>query len=292
MKRDLLKEAIADANILKNTAIANAKLSLEESITPHLQNMFSSKLQEMDKEEIEEEELNLDELISELEGVEEGKKEELKEEEEGEEVEAEEAEEEIDLENMTAEDLKDFVKGAVEELVADGEIDLEAGKTEEEETEVTEEVAEGMDDEEIDIDALLNEIKADKKADKKVEENKNKDKELKETLNTVVKLKETLNEVNLLNSKLLFVNKLFKEKSLTESQKSKVIDSLDKAKTPKDAKLIYETLKEVNYKQPIKESRLKLKGSASKLIENKVKETKIIAADPSVERMQKLAGLI
>ena len=42
--RDLLKEAIADAKAVKETAIANAKLALEEAFTPHLKSMLSAKL--------------------------------------------------------------------------------------------------------------------------------------------------------------------------------------------------------------------------------------------------------
>jgi hypothetical protein len=49
--RDLLKEAIADAKAVKETAIANAKAALEEAFTPQLQSMFAAKLQEMEKEE-------------------------------------------------------------------------------------------------------------------------------------------------------------------------------------------------------------------------------------------------
>jgi hypothetical protein len=52
--RDLLKEAIADAKAVKETAIANAKAALEEAFTPQLQSMFAAKLQEMEKEEMEE----------------------------------------------------------------------------------------------------------------------------------------------------------------------------------------------------------------------------------------------
>ena len=52
--RDLLKEAIADAKAVKETAIANAKAALEEAFTPQLKTMFAAKLQEMEKEELEE----------------------------------------------------------------------------------------------------------------------------------------------------------------------------------------------------------------------------------------------
>ena len=49
--RDLLKEAIADAKALKETAIANAKAALEEAFEPRLKSMLSAKLEEMEKEE-------------------------------------------------------------------------------------------------------------------------------------------------------------------------------------------------------------------------------------------------
>ena len=50
----LLKEAIADAKAVRETAIANAKIALEEAFTPKLQSILSKKLQsemEMDDEE-------------------------------------------------------------------------------------------------------------------------------------------------------------------------------------------------------------------------------------------------
>jgi hypothetical protein len=49
--RDLLKEAIADAKAVKETAIANAKAALEEAFTPQLKSMFAAKLHEMELEE-------------------------------------------------------------------------------------------------------------------------------------------------------------------------------------------------------------------------------------------------
>ena len=43
---NLLKEAIADAKTVRETAIANAKMALEEAFTPHLKSMLSAKLSE------------------------------------------------------------------------------------------------------------------------------------------------------------------------------------------------------------------------------------------------------
>ena len=48
---DLLKEAIADAKAVRETALQNAKMALEEAFTPHLKSMLSAKLAEDDLEE-------------------------------------------------------------------------------------------------------------------------------------------------------------------------------------------------------------------------------------------------
>ena len=60
-KRDILKEAIADAKAVKEVAIANAKAALEEAFTPQLRSMLATKIEEMEKEEdekVEEEQIN------------------------------------------------------------------------------------------------------------------------------------------------------------------------------------------------------------------------------------------
>jgi len=49
---NLLKEAIADAKAVRETALENAKMALEEAFTPRLQNMLSQKIQtEMEDED-------------------------------------------------------------------------------------------------------------------------------------------------------------------------------------------------------------------------------------------------
>jgi hypothetical protein len=48
---DLLKEAIADAKAVRETALQNAKMALEEAFTPHLKSMLSAKLAEDEEEE-------------------------------------------------------------------------------------------------------------------------------------------------------------------------------------------------------------------------------------------------
>ena len=58
MSNDLLKEAIADAKAVRETALANAKIALEEAFTPKLQSMISAKIQN-EAEEMEEQKYNI-----------------------------------------------------------------------------------------------------------------------------------------------------------------------------------------------------------------------------------------
>ena len=48
---DILKEAIADAKAVRETALQNAKMALEEAFTPQLKSMLSAKLKEDELEE-------------------------------------------------------------------------------------------------------------------------------------------------------------------------------------------------------------------------------------------------
>ena len=52
---DILKEAIADAKAVRETALANAKMALEEAFTPQLKSMLSAKLKEDEFEDEEDE---------------------------------------------------------------------------------------------------------------------------------------------------------------------------------------------------------------------------------------------
>ena len=129
-----------------------------------------------------------------------------------------------------------------------------------------------------------------KKAKKDDDEKEEMKKELKEAIKTINILKSELNEVNLLNAKLLYMNKIFKSKNLSEGQKLKVINALDRAANLNEAKNIYETLKDAlveTKKSTIKES----VGFASKPMGVAPAKT-IVNEDVQVTRMKKLAGII
>jgi hypothetical protein len=309
--RDLLKEAIADAKTVKETAIANAKAALEEAFTPYLKEKLSMKINEMDEMDEEEmdkgmyeeemdEEVTLDELLAELEEGEDEMEENLFEAEEEEEKE----EEEMSIEDMDVDenDLKSFIEDVIKDMVSAGELEAghEGENEEEEEMELEPEEGEGEEDEEVNLDELLNEeddmsesnvdldeLLAELEGDKELEES---NEELEEAMATIAVLRKDLNEVNLLNAKLLYTNKIFRNKSLTESQKIKVLTAFDKATTKKEVELVYETLNEglkvsTITKSPIKESL----SSASKAL-GSAKSKPIIEHD-AFARMRELAGL-
>lgn len=332
VNRDLLKEAIADAKAVKETAIANAKAALEEKFNPIIREKLAAKLAEMDEEDVKEvedkemkeaeevaekmdgkeevkeyaeehpdrdddgdgkvdlDEMDLDELLAELdnelnegadgESSESEDDEEMTMEAEGEEAEGEEVEfedEEIDLDDMSEDDLKAFIEDVIADMVKSGE--LEAG--EEFEAEGDEEgEAEGEEEIEVEDETEMT-MEAEEKEDVKEEEMDEMKKEIEE-------LKKELNEINLLNSKLLYVNKIFRSKNLTENQKAKVLGAFDKATTVAEVKLVFETLSEglTPVKAAIKENL----GSASKVIAAPTK-TPILEVNNQFERWQKLAGI-
>ena len=385
VNRDLLKEAIADAKAVKETAIANAKAALEEAFTPYLKEKLAAKLAEMDEadeakeemtemkeKEIEEnydtteeamdtekmkeaeeiDEMDLDALLRELDEMEEedsameegkaayeyekgkkaGEKEAMNEEEDlinnprypadnnahGNVAEAEEEEgytdedadgiedsedEEIDIENMDESDLKSFIESVIADMVAAGELEggegmegMEGEEGEEEESEEEVEINERKK-----YGGNKGDVPAKKRGDKKdtaeeegVEDYKKKLKEMKEELdeayNALSTIKTELQEVNLFNAKLLYTNKIFKAKNLTESQKVKVLAAFDKAASVKEAKLVFETLSEGmrETKKTVNESMLR--GSASKPSGVAAKKP-ILEVNDQFSRWQTLAGI-
>jgi len=69
---DLLKDAIADAKAVRETALENAKIALEEAFTPRIQSMLSKKIQsEMEHEDEVDEERGDEDEVEEMRGDEE-----------------------------------------------------------------------------------------------------------------------------------------------------------------------------------------------------------------------------
>ena len=315
---DLLKEAIADAKAVRETALANAKAALEEAFAPKLQSMLNATLQnEADVDEnMHYEDMSDEELPVETEEVPTA-------------VETEEVPTEgIDLDKLSGtvstqknhndtenseeinEDefsLESIVKELEEEAAAaDADVVVSEDNApieENEEVENTEEKKEEV-EEEVNLEELINELKqeyteatATSNNDEELTEVK---KNLQEHRNVIKFLREKLNEVNLLNAKLLFTNKLFKKHSMNESQKLKVIETLDRAVTLKECKLVYSTLEETfdgmkkTARKPaphkIVES-IASKSIASTKPSEKTVKTVINEGVDLAERFKKLAGI-
>ena len=161
------------------------------------------------------------------------------------------------------------------------------------------EAPEGDDTEEpFSLDEILAELENEgkehmyEKKDKEVKDDKEKDKmkkELNEAKKAIKQLQESFTEVNLLNAKLLYMNKLFKAKNLSESEKIRVVKAFDRASSVKEVKNTFDVLKEsieTKKKSQIQESF----GYASKPA-GVSPSNNVIESDPFVSRWQKIAGL-
>ena len=380
-KSKLLKEAIADAKAVRETAIANAKIALEEAFTPRLQAVLSRKLQaEMEGEE---EEVDLGEEYgaedveatdsselgagegstgsgttgaepegeatyahteldpeTEEETAEVGAEDEHMPVAEGEdefdfedEMGGEEDEDELDLEAIIRE-LEGEMDGEEEmheeDENLDGVMDDPTGATMEEEDEKSAEIAElkarlaeleGEDseevhtegeemdfDQEIDLDEILREMGYgdDEEVTEEEEVHSEEDAahvaeleaDLEEAYKTIKSLRSTINEVNLLNAKLLYTNKLFRGYNLTNEQKVKVVENLDRTSSVREVKLVYATLAEsMKFTGTEKKSSIKksiTEGLASKKSASTAPKKEIIteSADTLANRFKQLAGII
>lgn len=350
MSKDLLREAIADAKAVKETAYANAKLALEEALAPHIQSMISAKLsEEMDAEDekkdesvqAEGEEYGTDDMkkVKDLkeEEDEDDKKEKMKEaeskddDEKDEKLQKEESEEEME-EDL---DLEAIIRELEEEL-ASSEIgrgenkepadDASSASTEDpghgdhvshEKAKVMSEEGEGemhgnaedgMEEKKhLNIEDIINALR---ELTEEEDEDDDDDSEpaaaseyatrmeslesdLKEAYDVIQFLRTQINEVNLLNAKLLYSNKLFKKYDLNESQKAKVIDNFDRAKSVREVKLVYTTLAEAFHGNKAKPLTLKESFVSNPIPSTKPteKSKEIISESESVERFKKLAGL-
>jgi hypothetical protein len=355
----LLKEAIADAKAVRETAIANAKIALEEAFTPRLQSILSKKLTaEMEGEE--EADVNEDNDIStgigtgdnkqpadkantaqtDLSGISketspEGEEledyDKVKDLTEGEDEESEEmgeeysteddeeapamegeeemGEDELDLESIIRE-LEAQIAGEegeeahIEEPAMEGEEEMEVPA---EEPAMESEMEAPADDEEIDLDEILREMGYGE--DEHSEEDKAEDAaemksevarlqaELKEAIDAIKSLRGTINEVNLLNAKLLYANKLFRGYNLTNEQKVKVVENLDRTTSVREVKLVYATLSEsmkfTGTERKVAAKKTVTEGFASKAQASTAPKKEIISeSNELANRFKQLAGII
>jgi hypothetical protein len=320
-KSDLLKQAIADANAVRETAIANAKIALQEAFAPRIQSMLSAKLSEELEDEFEDEMDDMEMGDTEMEmgdtemeipssvnvGVDfdgdgsydlEGEVGSIEDDEM-------EMDDEMDMDNeMDMDDEMDF-SAETDELEDDLELEsilreLEEGMHEEEmETEEVE-LAEDIDIDSI-IEAILQEEMDDEHAGTgpaagtgaDAAELRETKRELSKAYKTVKQLNSVINEVNLLNAKLLYTNKLFRNFDLNESQKMKVIENFDRASTTREVKLVYGTLSESFVKPTNAKKRIVKESAASKPVATTAPSRTVLNEGFELaDRWKKLAGLL
>jgi|10_taG_2_1085330.scaffolds.fasta_scaffold20369_2 hypothetical protein len=336
----LLKEAIADAKAVRETALANAKIALEEAFAPKLQSMLAAKLSEEEEETVD---VGLEDTIGEDEDLEtqghgtevdaiQAAEEEAEEDEVADEFAASDDEEiapEVGLEEDYAEDTEEGGEQAQEEEDAEYAGDEETPDEEEitaelaeiikelEEEDHEEEVDHDKDaaeddyahiedlekdahddreDESIDLDEIIRALKEDdgEEAVEDAELEVSLEGKLEEAYDVIRTLKGQLTEVNVLNAKLLYANKIFRTYNLSESQKMKVIEAVDRAKNVREIKLVYSTLAENFGNVSSTPKKRVIEGFASKsTASTKPPRQKILTeANAQAERFKKLAGLI
>lgn len=323
-KSNLLKEAIADAKAVKETALANARIALQEAFQPRVEAMLAAKL----REELEDED-SLDAEMGADAGLDDVG--------------------EMGANNMGAE-TPDSVNVGLD-FNDDGDYDLTgtvgAPIDDESDDLATDDVTAGTDalpdempEDDLNLDEILRELEGDMSGsnempeddvnamghedddiaeiietilretedledvptdgDDIVKENEELKSELDEAYRVVKKLQTTINEVNLLNAKLLYTNKLFRNFELNNNQKMKVIENFDRAVSTREAKLVFATLAESfnktkNKRTAIKEH-AKPNASASRPTTSTApsRETTQILSEgfDLANRWKKLAGLI
>ena len=310
---NLLKEAIADAKAVRETALANAKIALEEAFTPRIQSMLSAKISEEEEMDMEEDaeapEMeapveepvaaegrgmnDADEDPSDVHSEEMAPEDEMTETDHDMEMEEAEGEEDLELEAI--------IRELEDEMATDEPApEPEAPVTEEEEIEPVAEEGRGdkdMDeDEDVSLEEIINALREEEEGgeDEVTEEaaEGSDTKELEEAMNVIKFLRSKINEVNLLNAKLLFSNKLFRNHSMNESQKMKVIENFDRASNLREVKLVFATLAESFNLNTSKTKRSIKESYASKSSRSTAPSKKVISEGTDLAaRWKKLANL-
>lgn len=335
----LAEQAIADATALREMAKANAELALHEAFRDRVDDIVNEsidkELSEMEgnDDEVEDEaevdavdeadsseeddveaaadsdESNVDEGNK---AEEDGEVDDTDDEEAGSENldEADSSEEEEDEDQMGLDEI-------IAELEAELETDDEADDEDDDETIAEEaEMDDDDDDDDEDLDESFNieellsaidEMEFDYNSDvnetteldnvrAELEEVKAERDEYKEA---IIDMSSTLTEVNLLNAKLLYANKLFRSSNMTNEQKVKIIETLDRTKNTREVKLVYATLAESMGFEKTKTTKRPsagiVEGLSSKQVGSTAPDEKTIISEANnsfENRMKTLAGII
>jgi hypothetical protein len=280
---DLLKEALADAKAVRATALANAKVALEEAFGERVQALFAERLKEESADDVmpsdnggssnetmmqpsddgmsNEETLSdmeLEEIIAELEN-------DAAMSEEGEPAPA-------DPNAMTAPMDPTAVPAPAPAPVSDTPMTTApvsdtpmatapaapaapAAPVAPVDPSLAPAAPAAEDIEEISLDELLAELESGDESDPDQTEGSHAESDYAEqiaevtaqrdqAMKTVEILRSQINEVNLLNAKLLYTNKLFKQFSMNNEQKMKVVENFDLTTSVREVKLTYAIMAE------------------------------------------------
>jgi hypothetical protein len=105
-------------------------------------------------------------------------------------------------------------------------------------------------------------------------------------------LKESLHDVNLSNARLLYTNRVLRNTSLNERQKTKIADAISKAGSVTEAKTIYRTLESTVESTP-KRGPQSLSEAIGRQRTSVIRASRqeSTPSDPIADRMKKLAGI-
>jgi hypothetical protein len=254
---DLLKSAIADAKAIKDTAMQNAKATLEESIFYKVSPLLESNHENGEEEEDVKEKFDFSKL-NKKKSSDSNSKERQMESEETDDDEEEDTNEAYDKEGD--EENRQDESASLEEILAELEEELKSSNigsgdnkmdTYDSDTEDPQgpkyfsrkEVMHALGS--MFESAIGENEEGDKEEDDKEKVSELK-KELGEAYEVVNQLKGMLQEVNLLNSKLLYTSKLFRNYALSENQKKDILENFERVVTIREAKLLYSTYAKVH----------------------------------------------
>jgi hypothetical protein len=110
----------------------------------------------------------------------------------------------------------------------------------------------------------------------------------------VLQLKEKLDDMTISNARLLYINRALNSASLNERQKVRIVETISKAQTAEEAKIIYETLQSTVQSKTGKskpESLNEVTNRRPSIFYSRSQQNGVKSNDPALERMQRLAGI-
>jgi len=311
MAKDIVQEAVEQAEAMKETAYENAKSVLVDAMSTNLKAAVSEAI----GEKIEEtgnpkgadlnvqydpsgqEKLDGDDLTDEGDGpaiVEAG----LDEDDEYGGNKGDESRSHRDYEGDD-EDENEDVEAALEddddEEEADIDVDIDVDDDEDEDIDEVLEIIEDEDEEDADVDVDIDvdddedeDVDESEKYEATVKENRQLRKENRRYEKALTFLKKRIDEVNLFNARLAAASDLMRKVSLTKGEKERVVEHFDKARTVGEVKRTHRALTEgyTAANRSVKKQRV-----ARPNVQSVISEEQKQSQDGQYDRMAELAGL-